>query len=225
MKKFILFAAVVFLFAGCGKSGKEVATVNGTAITEAEFKMEVDNLPSQYKMMAESPDMKKAIIDNLVITELLTQRAEKEGLLDDPDVQKRIKDKKSSIKAEAEEQIFMLKKQKENAEKIAEREIVLQEMLEGREFKDVKVPEKKIKEQYNNYVQRMKQQNPGADVPALSDIKDKIRVSIARQIWLEDLKAEADVSVNEEFIGTRPAGLGMPGGNIQPGPPASANKK
>jgi len=223
MKKAILILAVVFLAAGCGGS-REIATVNGVKITEADFKNEMESLPPQYKSLAESPDMKRAILDNLVMTELLIQHAEKEGILSDPDVQKRIKEQVIGIKSEADQQIAVLKEQKESAERIAEREVVIKEVLEGNDFSSAKVDEKAVKNQYDEYVNRLKTQNPGAKPESYDKVKGDIRQSVARQAWLESLKKDAKITTDESFIGQE---MNMPSfeqGQIEAQPPSGGSK-
>jgi hypothetical protein len=211
MKKFLVLTAVlVFVVAiGCAKKGgATAATVNGKVITTQDLDDEIESLPSQYKMFAQSPDMKKKILDNLVISELLIQEAQKEGILDKPDVQKKIADYEASIKQEVDTQIASLQRQKDKAADIAKRETVIKELLSTKDFKDQPVTDAEIKLSYAQYVTSMKKQDPKAKVDPLDKIKEDIRTSLARQKWLDSLKAKATISINDSaFASAAPAGI------------------
>jgi len=99
MKKgFVLLFAVVFalvLFQGCkGKgpadSSKVLAVVNGEKITESDLQAEIEGKPDNFKKMIENPEGKRMFVNRLVERKLLMQEAEKEGIADSPEVQKRL---------------------------------------------------------------------------------------------------------------------------------------
>ncbi len=209
MKKFLVLAAVlVFVVViGCAKGGTEAAKVNGKVITTQDLDDEIESLPSQYKMFAQSPDMKKKILDNLVISELLIQEADKEGLLAKADIQKKIKDYEASIKAEVETQIISLQRQKEKASDIAKRETVIKELLATKDFKDQQVSDQEIKQSYVQYSASMKKQDPNAKVEPLEKIQNDIRTSLARQKWLDSLKAKASITVNDSIFAQSAPGI------------------
>jgi len=216
MKKTVLFLMVVFAVALAGCSSKEVASVNGKKITEADFENEIASLPSQYQMMASDPSMRRMILDNMVISELLMQRAEKEGLLKDPQVASAIKSKEMEIKSEAKQGMESLKRQLESSGRIAKREIVIKEMFEGRDFLDVAVADESIKDSYNRYSENTKRQNPNAAIEPFEKVKDEIRLSLARQKWVESLREEAKIDINEEvFLKKNPMEMMQQGGGIQ----------
>ena len=66
MKKLVVlfFVLAAFVAAGCDSigSGKAVATVNGKDIKLQELEDEIENLPPQYKMLAQNPDIRKIIL-------------------------------------------------------------------------------------------------------------------------------------------------------------------
>ena len=215
MKKILAVMFVLVFLAGCGsEGGKEVANVNGKKITMQQLNDEIDSLPGQYKFMANDPEMRRRIVDNLVITELLIQHAKNEGILDKPEVKKQIKEQEMGIKAEVEAQMYSLKKQKVNASKIAIREVVIKELLNVKEYKGVTVSDKEVKVSYDQYAANAKKQNPDAKVEKFADVKEEIKSSLARQKWIENLKTGANIVVNESAIG-QPAPFGGPGSQIQ----------
>lgn len=213
VKKYLCFFIVVFLFFvlnGCKNDDRAVANINGKIITISDLNDEIDNLPVEYKMMAQSPDMKRRILDNLIITELILQRAEKEGLLNDPEIQRTIKEKEVQIKADAEAQIYTLKRQKANAEKIAKREVIIKEMLDGKTFKDINVDEKELEKFYQQYSDMMKKQNPNAKIEKYADLKEDIKKTVIRQKWIDSLKSDAKITINEELLGNQLPVIGLP---------------
>ncbi len=227
MKKITCFVVAVLLFlvaSGCKDDGRSVANVNGKVISIQDLNDEIDNLPVEYKMMAQSPDMKRRILDNLIITELLLQSAQKDGLLNDPEIQRTIKEKELQIKADAEAQIYSYKRQKENAGKIAKREVVIKEMLDSKSFKDTKVDEKELVKFYEQYANMMKQSNPGAKVESYNNLKEDIKKTVLRQKWIENLKSDAKININEELLGNQMPVIGIPDTQKNINPDTGKNK-
>lgn len=214
MKKLLVIAlASVFvmgLVIGCEKGGVEAAKVNGKVITVQDLNDEIESLPAQYKMFAQSPEMKKKILDNLVISELLIQQAEKDGILAKADVQKKIKDYEKSIVTEVESQLINLKRQKEKAGSIAKRETVIKELLSAKDFSKAVISQADIKQSYAQYVASMKRQNPNAKVEPMAKVTDEIKTSLARQQWLEELKSKANIKINDSALTAQaPGAAGM----------------
>lgn len=209
---------VMVLAIGCEKGGVEAAKVNGKIITVQDLNDEIESLPAQYKMFAQSPEMKKKILDNLVISELLIQQAEKDGILAKADVQKKIKDYETQIKTEVETQLYNLKRQKEKAGSIAKRETVIKELLAAKDFSSAVISDQEIKENYANYVAGMKRQDPNAKVEPLEKVKTEIKTSIARTKWLDDLKKGAQITYNDSVLGSQAPS--MPAMQMQQGQPS-----
>jgi hypothetical protein len=200
----VLTVFVVAGIAGCGDKGQEMASVNGKKITAGDVQMEIDNLPQEYKMFAQSPEMKRRLLDNLVVAELLVQEAKKEGMLSKPDIQQKIQETAMSIKAEAESKFEALKLEKENADKIATREVVIKNFRENKDFKGVEITDKEIMVSYNQYSAMMKQKDPKAKVEPLDKIKADIVKSLAMQKTVDNLKKTADIKINESAFPAEP---------------------
>ncbi len=49
----------------------------------------------------------------------------------------------------------------------------------------------------------MKKQDPNATVEPMEKLKEEIRLSLARQKWLDDIKAKADIKLNEAVLGAQ----------------------
>lgn len=213
----VMTVLVLAGMAGCGDKGQEMASVNGKKITAGDVQMEIDNLPQEYKMFAQNPEMKRKLLDNLVVAELLVQEAEKEGMLSKPDVQQKIQETAMSIKAEAESKLEALKLEKENADKIATREVVINEFRENKDFKGIEVTDKEIKASYDQYSSMMRQKDPKAKVEPLDKIRADIVKSLAMQKTVENLKKTADIQINESAFPTEPPLSMSENGQPQPG--------
>jgi peptidyl-prolyl cis-trans isomerase C len=92
----IILAAVLVLFPGCnGKeksedNSKVLAMVNGEKITQADFDAELAGKPDNFRRMVENPEGKKMMLNRLIERKLIMQTAEKEGVSNSPDIQKRV---------------------------------------------------------------------------------------------------------------------------------------
>ncbi len=65
-----------------------VAVVNGTPIPKATFDLYAQQLRGQAPV--DSPEASKALVDQLVLEELLVQEASKQNLADDPEIQQQL---------------------------------------------------------------------------------------------------------------------------------------
>ena len=204
MKKMLLVVAAMMMVWGCAPKSEEMASVNGKKITAADVQLEIENLPQEYKMFAQSAEMKRRLVDNLVVAELLQQQAEKEGVLAKPEIQEQIKKAEMSIKAEAESKLEALKLQKEKADKIAKREVIIKDFRENRDFSSMAISDKEIQDSYKNYAAMMKQRDPNAKVEPLEKIKSDIKKSLAMQKTVEALKKAADIKINEAAFPAEP---------------------
>ncbi len=203
MKKYIFLFFVIYLsllFFSCNVSKNKVvvAKVSGKEITMQDLQNEIDSLPAQYRMYAQSPDMKKRILDNLIMMELLMKEADRQGILSNNETQAKIKEEELNTKKDLEAQIIDLKRKIERVSETVKRDVVISDLLKNKDYKDIEVTDDEIKKVYNQYYSNMKMQNPDAKVENLSSIKDDIRKSIARDKWLNDLKAKADITINEK---------------------------
>lgn len=205
MKKLLSgIVVVMFLVFGCAPKAQELASVNGKKITDADIKLEIENLPAEYKMFAQSPEMKRKLLDNLIVAELLLQAAEKEGVLAKPEIQQKIKSSELAIKAESESKLEALKLQKEKAGKIALREVVIKDFRENKDLSGVAISDAEAKDAYKNYSAMMKQRDPNAKVEDFNKIKTDITRSLAMQKTVENLKKSADIKINEAAFPSEP---------------------
>jgi hypothetical protein len=148
--------------------------------------------------------MKRRLVDNLIVAELLQQAAEKDGLLDKPEIQQKIKEAEMGIKAETEAKLEALKLQKDKAAKIAKREVIIKEFRENKDFSGMAITDKESQDSYKNYSAMMKQRDPKAKVESLDKIQNDIKRSLAMQKTVETLKKTADIKINESAFPSEP---------------------
>lgn len=108
------FAALVACQGGTPDTGKAtpkkdvkvLAEVNGVSITSEDFDREVKNLPDYLKAMVETPQVRKEMIDTLVMRELVLQQAKKDGI----DKSKDVEDKMADLRKRVIVDTFLKKK-------------------------------------------------------------------------------------------------------------------
>ena len=100
------------------KDATVLATVNGSAITSADFDREVKALPEYIRGMADTPQGKKELIDTLVMRELILQQAAKEGLDKGKEIDEKLAELKKRIVVDT-----YLKKKVETDAKISDEEL------------------------------------------------------------------------------------------------------
>jgi peptidyl-prolyl cis-trans isomerase C len=93
------------------KVGQALAEVNGTTISTADFRKEVENLPPYLKPMADTPEGKKELLETMVIREIMMQQAQKDGLEKSQAVADKLEELKKRVVVEA----FLKKKVEEQA--------------------------------------------------------------------------------------------------------------
>lgn len=101
-----------------GKDAKLLVTVNGTKVTTEDFDREVKALPDYIRAMANTPQGKKELLDNLVMRELILQQAAKDGLDKGKDLEERMAEVKKRIVVD-----LFLKKKVETEAKISDEEL------------------------------------------------------------------------------------------------------
>lgn len=201
MKKLLVLVSIVFalaVFFGCNQ-GKIVAKVDGKAITESDLNAEIDNLPANLKPFASDPGIRKNILDNMILDKVIMGYAEKEGITKKKEVLDAAKETEKQIKTEIESQLAMLKKQKERISEMSRKEAVMKQIFEnGVDFSKIAVSDAEIKDAYDRYAARRKAQDPTAKVELLVQIKDNLKLGVARQKWVEQLKSAAKIEIEEK---------------------------
>jgi len=97
---------------GCGKKDADVlAIVGDREITTLDFDRAIQNLPKNYKVLAESYKGKRKILDNLVKKELLIIEAENRGYHQEDVIKKKITEIQGKTQEELDKQILDIKSQ------------------------------------------------------------------------------------------------------------------
>lgn len=91
LRKLGVLAAAAALAAGCGRRNV-VAKYDGHSITMQELKEEVEKGPPFQKARFQSPEGRKAVLEEVLKQRLLVWEAERRGLGKDPDVLFRVRD-------------------------------------------------------------------------------------------------------------------------------------
>jgi peptidyl-prolyl cis-trans isomerase C len=103
MKKVVLvltagiLLAALCIYAEEKANEKVLATVNGVNITESDFNEELQSIPETYRKMVLAN--KNKFLDDLVLQELLSQQAKKDGLDKDPEILKSLERVKTKLLA------------------------------------------------------------------------------------------------------------------------------
>lgn len=71
-------------------SSKVLATVNGENITEADLQVELAGKPDNFLKIATTPEGKKMLTERMIERKLLMQTAKKEGIAENPEIEKRL---------------------------------------------------------------------------------------------------------------------------------------
>jgi peptidyl-prolyl cis-trans isomerase C len=173
MKKINLYTGVFVLalavaLAGCSKGSDSaaVAKVNGTTITAADFKKQLEELnPQLQQAVAMDPAARKEFLENQILTELLVQEAKKQGL-----------DKEDAYKKSME----MHKKEAEdNKKKIDQR---LQDIARYELLNSV------LKKEVGDKISQMPAPTDKEVRDYYSANKDRIRAALGKQVSLKEIE-------------------------------------
>ena len=109
-----LVAAAMMSAAPAFAAGNAVATVNGTAIPQSLANLFVQNEVAQGQK--DTPELRNAIRENLIMRELIIQDAKKAGLDKNPVIQAQMKLAEQSVLIRAFEEVFTAKNPVSDAE-------------------------------------------------------------------------------------------------------------
>jgi peptidyl-prolyl cis-trans isomerase C len=138
--------------------GETVATVNGVAITRAEFDREMDGIKQQFQAMGQPMADKRMakiqedILENLISTELLYQAAEKQGVEVE---QKEVDQKLASLKErfpKAEDFDGVLKKMQMTEGELKshlKKGMIIQHFIDEQIIQKISIPDEEVKAYYD----------------------------------------------------------------------------
>ncbi len=100
-KEAVVFLAVLGMGVASAWAGDEVATVNGQPISKAAFEEALSNVPPQMQQRVESVEGREALLDDLILKEVLLQESRRAGVEKDPEVKRQLDELRSQILVQA----------------------------------------------------------------------------------------------------------------------------
>ncbi len=188
---------VVAVAAGCGKDSAAVAKVNGTKITVADFKRQVEELPPQMQQaVMSSAEARKDFLSDLIGIEVVIQEARRQGLHKDAEYKKRQETRKKelerAIRDEAKNDLFNALLKKELADKMGK----------------LSVPsDQQVRDYYNKHKDAMRTAD-GKQVgfkEAEPQIRSRMMQEKQRTVYMEyatALKTKAKITVDDKALDT-----------------------
>jgi peptidyl-prolyl cis-trans isomerase C len=95
------FLAVLGVGVASAWAGDEVATVNGQAISKAAFEEALSGVPPQMQQRMETAEGREALLDDLIMQEVLLQESRRIGVEKDPEVKHQLEDLRRQILVQA----------------------------------------------------------------------------------------------------------------------------
>ncbi|MEW6516799.1 MAG: hypothetical protein AB1439_07850 [candidate division FCPU426 bacterium] len=190
---------------GCGSGAdqKVLAVVGEQKITVADFKQALNNLPENYKILAESYNGKHKILDNLVKKELLVMEAERRGYQKDGDVKAKLKELQAKTTSEFEQRLADMKQRAKSLPRQVYENVLLSELnrrLKQEGAEGVEVADSEVKEYYDDYARKLKVLNPAAKVPALEAVQKQIHAILVEEKLIRNLQKQHSVEVKETLF-------------------------
>jgi peptidyl-prolyl cis-trans isomerase C len=96
-----IFVAVLGLSVGSAWAGDEVATVNGQPITKAAFDEAVAGVPPQMQQRVTTAEGREALLDDLIMQEVLMQESKRAGVEKDPEVKRQLDELRRQVLVQA----------------------------------------------------------------------------------------------------------------------------
>lgn len=201
----VLAAAGGWLWvSGCGSSDQKVLAVVGSQkITVSDFKQAIGNLPENYKILAESYNGKRKILDNLVKKELLVMEAERRGYPKDLDVKDKMQELQDKAQSEFKQRLADMQQRGKSLPRQVYENVLLSELnrrLKAEGAEGVEVQEQEIKEYYEDYARKLKVLNPAAKVPALAAVQKQIHAILVEEKLIGKLQKQHSVEVKETLF-------------------------
>ncbi|WP_269745342.1 SurA N-terminal domain-containing protein [Pontibacillus litoralis] len=218
LSSFLIGAFLVLALAACGNEseGDVAAVVNGTEISMDEFNQ---NYESQKERLSQSIDMtdelettlKKDIIDLLINTELVLQKAEEENI---KAPEEKVNEQFNGLKEQIGEDKFTKALEENNVTEEEAKEGIRENLLIEQYFKEntesAKVTEKELQDAYEqmkkDYEETRKQtEEEMPEVPKFEDAKQNLEQQLLREKEMEQqqnvvnkLREESEIDIKVE---------------------------
>ncbi len=177
---FIILLCLGLGASGCAEKSPTLASVRGEAITIKEFEEQLNNLPSAYRSMFNTPEQKEELLDRMITEKLIIQEAIKTGIHRKKEIQERLKWIRNQMLMEELIRIKIYDKMvsDKEAENFYEaHKTKLPQAFQGKSFNEIKHQLKQIMRRDDTRVRRMFNQ------------------------WVEELKKEAKITKNLALLG------------------------
>ncbi len=198
----VLGAAGLMLAGGCStKKGEVLAEVGGRQITTNDFQMALNNLPENYRVLAESYKGKHKILDNLVKKDLLVEEAKRRGYDKQKDIKEKIDKTREKSKRKLLSQIADLKARLAMVDQQARENVLLGELnkkLKEEGVQGISISGDQVKTYYQDYARKLKILNPAAKVPDMNEVEKQIKAILVEEELINQLKKQSKVVVKEK---------------------------
>jgi hypothetical protein len=192
------------VLAGCGSNDQKVLAVVGSQkITVADFKQAISNLPENYKILAESYNGKRKILDNLVKKELLVMEAERRGYPKDGDLKDKMRELQGKAQSEFKQRLAEMQQRGKALPRQVYENVLLTELnrrLKQEGAAGIEVTEPEIKEYYDDYARKLKVLNPAAKVPDQAAVQKQIHAILVEEKLIRNLQKQHSVEVKETLF-------------------------
>jgi peptidyl-prolyl cis-trans isomerase C len=193
----VVMLALIIAVIGCSKGtdGTVIAKVNRGAITEADFKKQLEDLaPQMQQAVVADPKARKEFLEDLIGIELVIQEAKRQGLDKEADFKKRQetlkKELEHRIQEDTKNELFNALLKKELGDKLAK--VAEPTAAEVKSFYDKN--KDKIKNQAGKTM-ALKEVEP--------QLKQRLMQEKRRELYMEyskALKAKASISVDDKAL-------------------------
>ncbi len=106
----VLSCLIILLLAVPNLKAEELANVNGTSITMADFQAKLSELPPDVRHRMVTSEGKRDLLDNLITSELLLNEAKRQGLEKDKETAKKLEEAKRDVLINAAAQKIVTEK-------------------------------------------------------------------------------------------------------------------
>jgi len=210
----MLILALGVVMSGCSKGSDSavLAKVNGTSITVADFKKQMEDLNPQLRQaVATDPAARKEFLENQILSELLVQEAKKQGL----DKEASFKKSMETHKKDAEDERKKIDQRLENVARYELISSVLKKEV-GDKMNQVPAPtDKEIRDYFNANKEKI-QAYLGKKV-SLKEIEPRIKMILMQEKqsrlsldYAKGLKEKATITVDDKALETAMAEAAPP---------------
>jgi ABC-type phosphate transport system auxiliary subunit len=178
---------LLFFLAACRPS--PVATVNGAAITRAELDAQVHVFQGMHPAVADGPELRRQVLDQLIKQALLAQAARRAGLDRDPGLQARVDAERAAARERLQRALRDAREQLAGLDASVERQALVQAWSQSQRG-GLTITAQDLRAAYE---QRARSQ----PLPPFGAVRDQLMEQLILDRLVERERPKADVSVAE----------------------------